>query len=31
MDSHVANLKTEVEEMENHPGEFKFVNMIYHS
>lgn len=31
VESHVANLKIGVEEVENHPGEFKSVNMTYHS
>lgn len=30
MESHIVNLKIDVEEVENHPGEFKSVNMLCH-
>lgn len=31
VESHIANLKIDAEEVENHPREFKSVNMLRHS
>lgn len=31
MESHISNLKIDMEVVESHPGEFKSVNMICHS